>query len=105
MGSKMRTRQITQAAQYGGAVCPGTTEIQVCNAHACPIDCTVNDFGGWSNCDKSCGTGSQGRVRTIDTNHAYGGKACPTTMIQSRKCLGSPCKSCKFKIDQTSRYV
>ena len=33
-------------------------EHRKCNAHHCPVDCRVFGYGPWSDCSKTCGTGT-----------------------------------------------
>lgn len=53
------------------------------------VDCEVSDFGGWSNCDKDCGTGTETRTRSITTK-PIGGKSCPA-LSQTRDCKIKDC--------------
>ena len=48
-----------------------------------------NDNSEWSACTKSCGTGSQKRIRTT-TQPKYGGKACPHS-AETRACNAHAC--------------
>ncbi|XP_052850303.1 cyclin-dependent kinase 11B isoform X1 [Drosophila gunungcola] len=54
------------------------------------LDCQVGDFGAWSECDKSCGTGMMTRNRQILQAAQNGGKHCPT-LQQKRSCQGYRC--------------
>lgn len=54
------------------------------------IDCTVSEWGVWSECDVSCGTGMMTRTRTILTPPENGGKHCPS-LTQKRGCQGFKC--------------
>jgi hypothetical protein len=45
-GSWSRTRSVKTAADYGGVACPAATETSACNAHACPVDCTLSSWAG-----------------------------------------------------------
>jgi complement component 6 len=47
----------------------------------------------WTECSKSCDTGSQLRMRTAHTAANYGGIACPTDVVSSRSCSAFPCTS------------
>jgi len=77
-------------AAHGGDACPTARE-RPCNGFACPVDCSVGQWGAWDTCTMSCGEGHQLRART----HAMpsrGGKACPQT-DESRTCNESACPS------------
>lgn len=54
------------------------------------IDCTVSEWGVWSECDVSCGTGMMSRTRTILNAPENGGKHCPS-LVQKRGCQGFKC--------------
>jgi hypothetical protein len=76
-GKQVATRSCNQPT-LGGKACDGsTTKSQACNHGVCPSHCTVSDFGAWSACSKSCGTGSRSRSRTVTAKAAEGGYACP----------------------------
>ncbi|KAH8240489.1 hypothetical protein KR038_003497 [Drosophila bunnanda] len=54
------------------------------------LDCQVGDWGPWSECDKSCGTGMMTRSRQVLQAAQNGGKHCPT-LQQKRGCQGYRC--------------
>ncbi|XP_068159671.1 hybrid signal transduction histidine kinase A isoform X1 [Drosophila tropicalis] len=54
------------------------------------LDCQVSDWGAWSECDKSCGTGMMTRTRQILQAAQNGGKHCPS-LLQKRGCQGYRC--------------
>uniref|UniRef100_A0A1A9WAI9 Spondin-like TSP1 domain-containing protein n=1 Tax=Glossina brevipalpis TaxID=37001 RepID=A0A1A9WAI9_9MUSC len=54
------------------------------------LDCQVSDWGQWSECNASCGTGIMTRTRKILQSPQNGGKHCPTLM-QKRGCQGYRC--------------
>jgi hypothetical protein len=89
-GQKSRSFTITTHADFGGRACPASAEDSECNSQACPIDCVLGDWNGFSNCDKSCGTGIQSRERSIAREHAFGGAACPD-LIDSQNCNAHSC--------------
>jgi hemicentin len=89
-GEQSRTRAITTTPDIGGRACPASAEDSECNSQACPIDCVLGDWNGFSNCDKSCGTGIQSRERSIAREHAFGGAACPD-LIDSQNCNAHSC--------------
>ncbi|XP_039498612.1 uncharacterized protein LOC120456086 isoform X1 [Drosophila santomea] len=58
--------------------------------HCGVLDCQVGDWGAWSECDRSCGTGMMTRNRQILQAAQNGGKHCPT-LQQKRSCQGYRC--------------
>ncbi|XP_015593472.1 somatomedin-B and thrombospondin type-1 domain-containing protein [Cephus cinctus] len=53
---------------------------------ACGVtDCSVSEWGPWSRCEGTCGTGIQSRSRRIYRADRNGGKHCPQ-LEQSRTC-------------------
>eukprot|EP01004_Peranema_trichophorum_P007321 NODE_60_length_4100_cov_55.328640_g50_i0.p1 GENE.NODE_60_length_4100_cov_55.328640_g50_i0~~NODE_60_length_4100_cov_55.328640_g50_i0.p1 ORF type:complete len:1365 (-),score=567.13 NODE_60_length_4100_cov_55.328640_g50_i0:5-3496(-) len=89
-GSSTRTRVITVASSNEGASCGNTQETTTCNVQPCPVDCVMGQWSGWSECDKTCGSGSQQRTRRISTPAAFGGKACESG-LETQSCNTSPC--------------
>jgi hypothetical protein len=89
-GSQTRERSIETSVAYGGKKCDVLLQRQACNAQACPVDCVVGAWASWSECSKSCGTGSQSKARSINVNVAFGGKKCPG-LKSSRACNAQAC--------------
>jgi Thrombospondin type 1 domain len=109
-GKQTRTRPVLTQPANGGRACGPLTESQICSI-PCPTDCVMNDWGSFSTCTAntgSCGPGTQSRSRTIRTQPANGGKACPnstenkTCNIPCSGCYGAsstqPCTDCKSAI-------
>ena len=53
-------------------------------------DCQVSEWGSWSECDVTCGPGSQSRTRHVTSEAHHGGKSCPA-VLQKRGCQGTQC--------------
>ena len=60
-----------------------------------PRDCIVSPWGGWSNCSKTCGGGTETRTRQVLYPARFGGKACPT-LENKRACNTNPCMNPNF---------
>ena len=60
------------------------------------VDCKWNTFGNWSKCDKSCGGGTQNRVRKEKISAQYGGKACVGNATEDRQCNKQNCSGMQF---------
>lgn len=85
MGTQMRVRTINVPKKEGGKACPDTEERRICNSAGCPKPCVVTDFGHWSSCSISCGTGTKVRERTVDMPASNGGTPCPT-LYETKMC-------------------
>merc|ERR1719316_2574285 len=79
----------TPEGKYG-AGCPPNMVSRDCSNVPCPIDCSMQDWTGWSKCSKDCGGGQQGRSRAVDTDAQYGGKECPAN-AEERLCNTGSC--------------
>jgi len=88
-GFQQHTRSVRRDAR-GGKACPALSESRPCNTKACPVDCQVSTFSAWSQCTKSCGTGTQWRGRSVDRSSEYGGNACPK-LTEKRDCNTGKC--------------
>eukprot|EP01012_Entosiphon_sulcatum_P049574 TRINITY_DN6820_c0_g1_i5.p1 TRINITY_DN6820_c0_g1~~TRINITY_DN6820_c0_g1_i5.p1 ORF type:complete len:1020 (+),score=28.13 TRINITY_DN6820_c0_g1_i5:698-3757(+) len=91
-GSQSRTRTVLVRAAYGGQECPTVlTESRVCNELPCPVDCSVSEWSGWTDCSVQCGGGTQTRSRSIVIPAANGGASCPEPRSQSQHCNAHAC--------------
>lgn len=87
---RIRTQKVKSNAL--GTNCTGEAEEQVpCSLLACPVDCTVGDWGTWDLCSVSCGTGTTTRKRSVTQQVANGGAECPT-LTETHPC--SPGGNC-----------
>jgi len=68
-----------------------------------PVNCVVSSWSAWSSCSETCGGGTQSRSRTIITQPAYGGTACPT-LIESRSCNTQDCPCLSYCSGSTAYY-
>lgn len=94
-GNHARTRSITQQRTDGGSQCPSTSEEGPCEQYPCPIPCSTGVFDPWSECSRSCGGGTQSRVRPILQAAQFGGMLCNATR-QTRDCNTHACKMHHF---------
>jgi hypothetical protein len=89
-----RTRQfiVTKPASDGGTcLLSGTSEISDCNTESCPIDCS-GSFTEFSECNASCGEGTQHRTFIIE-NENYTGDSCsfPSGYVDIKTCNNGEC--------------
>jgi hypothetical protein len=85
-----RSRVAERAAVNGGAECTALSEDRVCNSIACDRDCVLNDFGTWSACSVSCGSGTRSRSRTV-LFAPIGRTARPCPALTEADACGEPC--------------
>ena len=91
LGSRTRFRAVVTAPKWGGRRCPALTGTEICMTPACPIDCAVTAWSGWSACAGNCGTGTSTRTRSIARAAAYTGAPCPALSQTSPGCVLAPC--------------
>jgi hypothetical protein len=90
-GTRERSRKVNTYPQFGGKKCPITLNMEICNSFACPVDCTTQNWDGWSDCSRSCGAGGfRHRKRSIAVEALNGGAACPV-LAQRESCTLGPC--------------
>jgi hypothetical protein len=90
-GYETNKRVITTQASYDGANCPTSLEIRQCNAHPCPINCQLSEYGGWGDCSRTCGGGQMVKHRSINRHSAFGGVVCPNSLTLIKECKTNPC--------------
>ena len=57
-----------------------------------PQDCLLTQWATWNKCSRSCGAGSQQRVRNVKYPARFGGKSCATfTLVGVRDCEVKRC--------------
>lgn len=74
----------------GGEACGDLLESRSCNVHQCPVDCVMAAWGGWSQCTKSCGSGSTHRTRSVHVSAAHGG-SCTDKQREDSACNAQSC--------------
>jgi len=88
-GTQRLTRSVVVPPSMGTS-CPPLVMQRRCNPQACPVDCGLEDWDGWSSCSAECGGGIMERIREVTTQPMHGGKPCdPTT--QSVSCNEQSC--------------
>ena len=55
------------------------------------VDCKWDNYGNWSECDKSCDGGTQYRVRLEKISAKNGGKPCDGSAREDRECNAHKC--------------
>uniref|UniRef100_A0A0N4Z5A2 Uncharacterized protein n=1 Tax=Parastrongyloides trichosuri TaxID=131310 RepID=A0A0N4Z5A2_PARTI len=101
-GVQTRTRQCD--TQCGVCQCSGNNqETQQCNTQAC---CTWGQWGSWSPCSNSCGTGQRNRVRSCSclncNGEAYQQEVCTSTSNCPVQNNPPTCNTCQQPVVATT---
>jgi len=105
-GTQVRTRTVQLEPKHNGGPCGELTEERQCNTGDCAAAaCAVNQWSEWSICDKACGGGSAKRTRTIASEAANGGAACPE-LEETRACNTEGCpEPVDCEVSEWSEYT
>ena len=93
-GTQSRNRTCSNPSpQYGGKQCPGNfSETRHCDMGPCPVHGQWTAWSLWSDCSKTCSSGTQSRSRTCSNPPPqHGGKKCPGNSSEDRHCDFGPC--------------
>jgi hypothetical protein len=91
-GSGTRSRSLAYYPPVcGAAPCDTNYETENCYPGACPVNCQVSTWSGWT-CSAGCGPGTETRSRYIIAPEANGG-SCPEagSLSESRGCDAGCC--------------
>jgi len=111
IGEQTTQREIVQSPANGGKDCNTVaseqniqiTKTKQCNTHSCDVDCLVSDWGGWSSCNKPCGSGTMSRQRSVTRNRVGNGAECPSPLTETKSCNTQECNPCALEVtDYTS---
>jgi len=91
VGTQVLLRDIMQGHDDLGAGCLPLEEIRTCNPQACPVDCKLGEWQGWSKCSAECGGGVEQRLRLVDTMQAFDGEPCGK-LSETRACNTEACE-------------
>jgi len=85
--------------KFGGKGCTKPLmESKACNTNHCPVPGGYSQWTNWARCSKTCGEGSQQRIRSCNSPApAYGGAKCVGPRGQSRRCNSQQCVCKNFR--------
>ena len=90
-GSRTRSRDIAADAAGQGSFCDGLLEeAEACESCAGP-DCSLSEWGDWSECSRSCDGGHQTRTRYVLTEPGPGGVPCVGALSETWPCMEASC--------------
>jgi len=98
-GQKTAVRTIESEALHSGAGCnEPLTKTEPCEEACCPdhspVDCALDSWTEWSQCTKTCETGSRTRSREVKAYPLNGGKLCgEEDLAEVEPCNEQPCKT------------
>ncbi|XP_060607592.1 uncharacterized protein LOC132759768 [Ruditapes philippinarum] len=93
-GSVTRSRSCNNPTPaHGGTTCSGSaTETGTCTKPACPINGGWSNWGSYSSCPVTCGTGSVTRSRSCNNpTPAHGGTTCSGSATETGTCTKPAC--------------
>jgi hypothetical protein len=95
-GTQTATRTVITTNNDKGVDCPLLSQTQECGITACPVDCKLSAWTGWSSCSETCGAGTQWRMRKIDIAASSGGQQC-SDRFELQACDDGVCPvNCQF---------
>jgi hypothetical protein len=89
-GEQERTRTII-VHPINGTQCPPLKMERSCNMEGCPVDCKLEEWGGWSDCSAECGGGVLTRSRGKLVEPMNDGDPCEE-QEEEKICHGESCK-------------
>ncbi|XP_040264776.1 hemicentin-1 isoform X1 [Bufo bufo] len=93
-GKKTRTRTChVPPGQEGGKACLGkAVDTIVCNTEPCPVDGIWSSWQAWGACSKTCGKGTQTRMRVCNNPPpSFDGSPCEGQDTQTQICSDRQC--------------
>jgi len=89
LGVSSRTRILEETSDVMAEKCMASgqsRENKTCFRQACPQDCELDQWGDWSVCSRSCGSGVSRRTRIPKVLEQHGGKGCEEHRVEEIGC-------------------
>jgi hypothetical protein len=55
------------------------------------VDCEFSEWEDWESCSVTCGTGTQTRIRFVQTPASGGGRPCKEKRKERQPCVATVC--------------
>eukprot|EP01125_Pyxidicula_operculata_P004565 TRINITY_DN1717_c0_g4_i2.p1 TRINITY_DN1717_c0_g4~~TRINITY_DN1717_c0_g4_i2.p1 ORF type:complete len:1852 (-),score=391.75 TRINITY_DN1717_c0_g4_i2:144-5249(-) len=101
-GYSTRYAVVSVYPENGGTTCPLPEAIR-CNTQPCvkiAQNC-VSSWTSWSTCSSTCVNGTQYRQLNVTLQSAFGGLACPTTILEEQSCGPASCDALSINCSYT----
>merc|ERR1712127_500005 len=95
-GTLTKTRSVIVHPVGLGMKCPPLKLVESCNDELCPINCELEDWGGWSSCSAECGGGVMERSRSVKLEPEHDGQPCESTEEEQGCNIQSCDKDCEL---------
>jgi len=101
-GKQKQTRTVKTAAQHSGTACPPNSDRV--RYQDCAVNC-VGDWGAWSDCTETCGTGTQTQSWIVSKDEINGGTCVERGTTQKRDCNTQACHVTLDKFTNNKLYL
>uniref|UniRef100_A0A8C4WPB5 G-protein coupled receptors family 2 profile 1 domain-containing protein n=1 Tax=Eptatretus burgeri TaxID=7764 RepID=A0A8C4WPB5_EPTBU len=86
-----KRRRVCNLPEPEGVPCEGPgTQTKVCNVALCPVDGHWAEWGTWTRCSVTCGSGTRQHGRDC-VSPVHGGAECTGQWSETQSCTASPC--------------
>eukprot|EP00933_Yihiella_yeosuensis_P042301 TRINITY_DN36854_c0_g1_i1.p1 TRINITY_DN36854_c0_g1~~TRINITY_DN36854_c0_g1_i1.p1 ORF type:complete len:648 (+),score=94.54 TRINITY_DN36854_c0_g1_i1:65-2008(+) len=89
----IRTREPIRHALGGGLGCKGSVRETGPCPRSSPQDCVLSEWASWGECSRTCGGGTQFRVKEVVREASEGGRPCNGDLHQVESCAEMPCNA------------
>lgn len=91
-GFEIAKRSVQLQPDPLGVACPALETRLPCGVKRCPVDCVMEEWGGWTSCSTECGGGTKSRTRGVKQSPDHGGLVC-AVVEERQSCNMDSCDS------------